>query len=380
MIHGWLLCNATATTIGQSVTVYERRAGTRGFSLAGTTVTEAGGSFEFAPAALDANSLFYVRSVGARSAHVWVRVVPQVTLRGSPPDGAQLFIGGHRHRGPGSSVVTFTGAVAPAGAGAIVALQCEDDLTGEWHRIGLGEVGSDGTYSITHTFGVPGEVHVRVVVHQQGHLAGTSEALDYVITQRQNPRLTVHAAANRISFGQAVTFSGVLADGAGRPVTLLARTGDGSFAPVAKAASDSGGGYVFPVQRPSQSTSYMVTGAGARSTVLHEIVRYTLTALPSPATVSAGQTLTFSGTVTPVHAGHPVYLERQDASRVGFHVVGTGSVAADSSYSILHTFSGAGASTLRIRVPGDSQNGEESSAPFTVTLEPQPPVSGWPGT
>ena len=45
-----------------------------------------------------------------------------------------------------------------------------------------------------------------------------------------------------------------------------------------------------------------------------------------PSTVAAGQALTFSGKSLSGPLGHVIYLERQNASGTGFHVVKVGFV------------------------------------------------------
>ncbi len=137
--------------------------------------------------------------------------------------------------------MTFTGTVNPAtDAGARVILQRQNALTGnEWHRIGIGQVQAGGSYSITHTFRVPGDANIRVLVRSDGlNIPSPSNILEYEISQAQNPNLTINASADPITFGQTVTISGVLAGGNNMPVTLLARTDQTRFSPVAQVNTD----------------------------------------------------------------------------------------------------------------------------------------------
>ena len=117
-------------------------------------------------------------------------------------------------------------------------------------------------------------------------------------------------------------------------------------------------------------------GGGRHSAVLFEGVKYVLTAGVSAGTVQAGQTLTFSGTVTPFREGHVVYLERQNANGGGFHVVDLGTLTpgpgGSGTYSITHVFFGMGKQMLRIKVPGDPANEGVASAPFTIEVTPSP--------
>ena len=313
----------------------------------------------------DSNSIFFVRSHGAASGRKRVRVAAQVTLTG-PPEGTQLFTGS-AHK------VTFSGTVSPADEGARVILQRQNAATGnDWHRIDIGRVGASGAFTIVHTFVVPGDANLRVLVRsQRSNIPSPSNVLSYEISQAQNPKLTIQASADPISFGQSVTISGTLAGGAKMPVTLLARTArQRGFAPVAEVTADSSGNYTFGAQSPINSTFYRVRGARRSSAVLYEGVKDVLTAKVSQTTVQAGKSVSFTGTVAPDHTGHVIFLERQNASGMGFHVVQVATVGAGSSYSITHTVYDPGTKVFRVTIPGGPENEGASSPPFTITVTP----------
>lgn len=366
-LFGQLRCPGGAATANQTVTVYEHSAGKPGFQVLGTATTAAGGFYSIVAPSLTTNSVFYAQAIGTRSPSRPVKVAPQVTLKG-PAETSQLRTGRH-------NVVTFTGTVAPADAGAMLVLQRENATSHEeWHAIQRGSVGAGGVYSITHRFLVPGEANIRVVVraHNTFSVRGISNTLSYSISQAQNPRLTIESSADPIPYGQTITLKGVLANGANQPVTLLARarTAPGpAFTPVAKTTTDGSGGYSFN-QSPLQNTYYRVTGGGVTSTLLFEGIQYVLTAGVSSTTVQSGQALTFSGTVNPVHVGHVVYLERENPFVGGFHVVDVGTVAANGTYSISHPVFGTGKEVLRVKVPGDPANQAVSSSPFDIEVTP----------
>ena len=377
-VFGTLRCPPGANVAGQAVTVLQRSAGTPGLTTAGTATTDGTGNYSVTTPALITNSVFYATSGSAHSPHRAVKVAPKITVSG-PPDGSQLFTGAgpfRRAKGLASNTVTFKGSVSPANGGALVALQRENTVgIEEWHRIGrLGHVAQDGTYSITHTFGAPGDANIRVVVRaSKTNAAAASEPLSYEISQAQNPALTIQSSANPIFYGQPVTISGTTASAAGTPLTLLAHTRtQKKFVPIATTSSTAGGTYTFPVQTPLQSTAYQVTGAGKSSTQLFEGVKYGLTAGASAKTVQAGQPVTLSGTVTPGHVGHAVYLQAQYPSGVNFHVIQVGTVTAGSTYSISYEPYVAGAKKLRIKVPGDPENQGVASSLFEVTVTPAP--------
>lgn len=377
-VSGRLACGRHATAGGQLVKLYAHVAGTAGFVPVQNTTTEANGSYKFATAAENANTNFYVRSHGAQSGRRRLRVAAQVTLTG-PPEGTQIFTGAPNQE-------TFSGTVNPADVGARVILQRQNAVTGnEWHRIGIGQVEAGGNYSITHTFRVPGDASIRVLVRSDGlNIPSESNILEYEISQAQNPNLTINASADPISYGQSVTISGVLAGGVSHPVTLEARTvHQHGFAPVAEAITDASGNYSFPAQAPVNSTLYRVIAtnpkcdirvckASLKSAVLYEGVRDVLTAEVSASTIQAGQALTFKGTVAPDHSGHVIYLERQNAAGTGFHVVQVGYVLPGSTYSIVHQFYVPGTKIVRIDIPGGPDNGRAVSQLFTIVVTPAP--------
>ena len=396
-VSGQLSCHRHANPGAQTVQLYAYVVGTAGYVPVGSTTTEAGGAYRLTSPAENANTDFYVSSAGgARSGSRRLHVENQVTFSG-PPEGTQIETGAPH-------LETFSGTVTPADVGARVILQRQNAVNGEeWHRIGSGEVvaggPTGGTYTITHTFRVPGDASLRVLVRSDGlNAPSASTPLDYEISQTQNPSLTIVSSADPIDYQQQVTISGVLAGATtSQPVTLWARTvHQHGFAPVAEASTGEGGDYSFAAQTPVNSTLYRVSATAAaagcssasphvrtckarglrggllKSAILYEGVRDVLTAEVSATTVEAGQTVEFKGTVAPDHAGHAIYLERENASGTGFHVVQRGYVLPGSVYSIVHQVYVPGAKVYRIDIPGDPENGRAVSQPFTVQVTPAP--------
>jgi hypothetical protein len=384
-ISGRLTCGR-ATAAGQTVQLYAHVAGTAGFVPVQSTTTETSGAYKLSTAPENANVSFYVRSLGARSGRRRLRVAAQVTLTG-PPEGTQIETGAPNKE-------TFSGTVTPGtDVGARVILQRQNAVSGEeWHRIGVGQVMAGGTYSITHIFRVPGDASIRVLVRSDGlNIPSASTPLDYEISQAQNPSLTISSSADPITYGQSVTISGVVAGAtAGHPITLLARTvHQHGFAPVAEATTDPSGNYSFAAQTPVNSTLYRVRSADPscanapanvhacktrqlKSAVLYEGVKDILTAEVSATTIQAGQALEFKGTVAPDHTGHVIYLERQDATGSGFHVVQVGHVLPGSTYLLIHQVYVPGTKVFRIDIPGGPDNGRAVSQLFTVQVTPAP--------
>jgi hypothetical protein len=381
LAFGRLTCAGEAEDVNQTVTLYQSSASSPGYSVAGTASTEEHGFYKITTSALTSNSIFYATAGPAgpggpaQSPRRLVKVAAQVTLAGPPEGVVPTALRTGRH-----NTVTFTGTVDPTSdAGALVVLQRQNAIRGnEWHRIGYGQVNGEGKFSIAHTFVVAGDANIRVLVRSSRHnIPSPSNVLGYEIVQAQNPQLTIESSANPISYGQSLAISGTVAGAAANtPVQLLARSAEtGGFAPIAEAKTNASGEYTFPAQMPLVSTYYGVQGAGKRSAVLYEGVKFVLTAGVNETTVQSGQSLTFSGTLTPAESGHVVYLERGNALGTGgFHVVQEGTVTG-STYTIVHTFYDVGTSVMRIKIPGGPLNGTTVSAPFTITVNPAPAAS-----
>ena len=393
-VFGQLSCKNGQSTAGQPVTIVQRSGGAPAATSASTT-TDGLGSYRLVSAPLQTDSLFRASVAGAHSGERRVTVAANVSLSTppTPADGSELLTGAGLFLGPNghrltrvSNRITFAGTVSAAEQGAEVILQRQNAVFGEgWHRVGRGVVQAGGGFSIVHVFRVPGDANMRVVVRPfRFNGRGVSETRSYEISQAQNPLLTIQSSANPLTYEQPTTISGALggttaAARAGTPVTLLARTRmQHVFVPVAQTTTGAGGKYAFSAQKPLQSAFYRVTGQGQLSAVLFEGVKYALTAAVSPTGAQVGQPVTFSGTVTPWHAGHVVYLQAQDRSGVGFHVVQVAAVnpptvpGGPSTFSFSHAFYNAGVSPrkVRVKVPGDPQNQGVASPLLEIALAP----------
>jgi hypothetical protein len=369
-LFGQLRCPGSTSTEGKTVTVFERArtAGKSTFQALATATTGAGGSYSAIASNVTADSVYYASALGARSASKLVKVAPAVTTSvvGKSPD-AQLFTGRRNS-------VVFTGTVSPGDAGAELVLQRENSTSiEEWHAIQFAQVNEGEKYTFTHTFVVPGDANIRVVVRADGKFTvrGISESLSFEISQAENEHLTINSESDPISYGQSTKISGTLKEGASQKVTLFSRPrGSSTFTKVGEATTDGSGEYSFLVE-PHQNTIYRASGLERTSAALFEGVKYVLTAGVSSRTVQAGQSLTFSGTVTPGE-GHVVYLERENAYGHGFHVVDAATVGAKSTYSITHFVFGAGPQVFRVKVPGNPENQSVSSELFKEEVTPAP--------
>jgi hypothetical protein len=348
----------------RTVTLWHRINPAPRFTPVQQTTTDSNGFYAFfrAKGVVNSNRNWYVKSLGARSRTVHEKVFSLVTMSG-PADGSTLLTG-PAHK------VTFTGTVSPFKAGDPVVLQRDDsDKTGnQWHKIDRSTVNPDGTFTIVHTFRVPGDANIRVLVRgTRRNLPSPSNVLSYQISQAQNPALTINASANPITVGDPVTITGTLQNGAAQNVVLMGKTIGGSFGTLAQVTTDGSGNYTF-TQTPEHSMIYQVHAGNTSSAQLFEGVKDSITAQVSATTVEAGQPVTFSGVVAPDKTGHVIYLQRQNASGNGFHNVQRSVVGANSSYSITRRLFVPGTKVFRVFIPGGPANQGAASQPFTITV------------
>ena len=204
-------------------------------------------------------------------------------------------------------------------------------------------------------------------------IAVASEPVSFVVAARQNPALTIQASRARVTSGQSLTVSGVVTGAHAAPVTLLARSGGESFQEVAHTATDGTGAFAF-TQAPLANTTYLVRSDHIRSRALFQPVSFALSASASATSIAPGEAVTFSGSVGPPTGGQTVYLQRPDASGLGWHVVDTATVAPDGRYAITHVLAGAQSTVLRVRVPPANGIQAASSQAFTIEVS-QPPAA-----
>lgn len=380
-IAGVLRCSGATNVVGQTVTVYEKSAGVPGFKAIATPTTTAGGIYTVTPApAVLTDSTFYARALNAQSLNHTVRVAPLVSVTSVSVNGVAVPTGSTLLTGR-KNAVTVKGTVNPIDQGAEVLLQREFSTTSEeWATIqGKATVKFDGTFSITHTFGLPGDANLRVLVrpHHRFDVRGVSESLSYVVSQAQNPDLTLEPSSDPVEFGKTLTFKGVLKAGANQKVTIVSHSAGMPFTPLTEVTTGANGAYEFTVQSAEKNTQYQARSGATKSAIVFEGVRWVVTAGAftepgkAPASKVASNTpVTFSGTAMPARVGHFVYLERKNASGNGWHVVDQGTVAAPGVFSITHNVVGSGKEIYRIKVPGDPENQGGFSTPMEIEVTP----------
>lgn len=377
---------------GRTIVLYHRINPAPFFSVIGTTKTTSTGFYEFNRpqnpltdlSVVMSNRNWYVRAPGVagniHSRTVHERVQASVVLN-IPTPPATGFVT--------DEPVNFTGSVAPNHAGNRVLLQEQSGPLGNtWKTLKGGILNGASQFSIDYRFKIPGDHTVRIFFAADArNIASASDPVTVTVQQREVPSFTINTSAPIIpatGTGSAATISGILSMPGGTTpdpgvmVTLWGHTAGAAFAPVGNTTTGTDGSYSFTVT-PQHNTVYQVRTAFAPKRVsakLFEGVQDVVTITPSSTTSAVGQSVTFTGSVTPDKAGHVIELERLDANG-HYAVVAVGFVNASSAYQFTWTFGAAGAKTFRVYVPGGPENvgGYSPSAAITVSL---PPVTSLP--
>jgi phospholipase C len=172
--------------------------------------------------------------------------------------------------------------------------------------------------------------------------------------------VSLHAVPDPSTEGAAVTiFGGVRGPGrAGATVALWHRLpGTSKFTRVSETHANSSGRYTFFRADGVVTTNrqwYVVAG-GHFSHVIHESVHALVTLNASDSAPTVGEHVTFSGHVTPSHAGQRVSLELLSGGK-GWRAIARPRLDSASDYSAATTFQSVGPVQLRTVLGGDSRN------------------------
>jgi hypothetical protein len=286
-----------------------------------------------------------------------------------------------------ADTVDFTGTVFPTHAGQRVALQEQDSSNGNgWKTIDVGNTDGNSAFSIEHHFRTPGSYTLRAYFPgDPRNLPGQSPSIALSVQQQQNPSFTIDASVQPITNGQSETISGTLyQDGSTTTVqpnvgvTLYGRQGDsGGFKALQSGQTNGSGIYSFTTM-PLHNTVYRVLASGHESTAhLFVGVQDVVTAALSSSTDTVGGAVMVSGTVTPEHAGHVIYLQAQNS--VGqWADIEAGYVDHASRFQFKYTPGMAGTINLRVQITGGPWNIGGISATLPLTVSGVAPVTSLP--
>ncbi len=393
-----LTINATPNPIiaGEGVLIYGQLKGTdiaakpiilyhhingsgTGYTQIGHTTTDSHGFYEFtrAEGVVETNRSWFARLGGTPSVHsrtVREYVAALVSLAAS----SSTAVTGHP--------VTFTGHVDPNHAFERVLLQEQVGSTDDWKTLKSGRLGPGSNYAISYAWKLAGDHTVRVAFRGDNrNTRGESDSVSVAVQQAQVADFTIQTSDPIITYGSSAKISGTLyvrgttTPEPSTPITLCHRAITQSVA-VCDVAGVTGtnGSYSFSVSPTANQVYFARTTLppARRSAGVFEGVKDTVTLATPSSSVTAGEHVTFTGTVTPDKAGGFVYLQRLGADG-DWHTVGIARIHSDSSFTFTRVFGTAGPKTFRARVPGDVQNIGGSSPALTVTVA-LPPVSTLP--
>jgi len=344
------------------------------FAVKGRMVTNAEGFYSFvrADGIVTTSENWFVTSPppeGARSRTVHERVAALLSMAASATVG-------RTNGGP----LEFSGQVGPGAvhAGEAVLLQEQSGLSGgAWSTIGRGVIGTSGSYEITHTFRQPGDFNLRAWFRGDKRNSQTwSDPVTIAINQAENPTFTIFVSAPTVVFGGSVSVSGtVYAPGSSTvplpatKVTLWGHPAAASYAPLTSTVTGPDGSYSF-AQVPSTNEVYqvrttVVLPAQRKTSQVFEGVVDVVTLHASSTSPLVGETVTFTGAVSPDSTGHVISLE-QLGTDANFHVVETGHVGPGSAYAFTWTLSAPGPVAFRALVGGGRSNVSAASPTVTV--------------
>src|SRR6476659_2930699 len=181
--------------------------------------------------------------------------------------------------------------------------------------------------------------------------AASSASVSRAPTCRNHHRrvscLTIAAAPNPSTDGQSVTISGrLLGSRHRRALVVLWRRlpGQRHFHSTAATRTDRSGRYSMKVRLDGNRWWY-ATAHGFRSRTVHQRVAALITLASSDARAAPGDQVTFTGTVSPSHAGRQMAL--QQLGSAGWQTVAQGTLDRTSAFSIAYAFPSEGTYQLR---------------------------------
>jgi hypothetical protein len=190
-----------------------------------------------------------------------------------------------------------------------------------------------------------------------------------------NRGLTIAVTTNPIIAGDRVTIYGQLkGPGAGgQTIRLFHRINPGRFfTPIGQTTTDGAGFYEFTRAEGVVVTnrSWFVRGPNnTHSRTVHERVAALVSLAASSTNGITNHPLTFTGHVTPNHAGQRVLIQVQKGSSDDWRTVKSGRLGPDSGFAIPVRFRVPNAYTVRAVFPADARNIKGASDSLAVTIQ-----------
>ncbi len=190
--------------------------------------------------------------------------------------------------------------------------------------------------------------------------------------RRCSAGLTISSTPNPSTDPQRVTIDGRLSGPRhAHALVLLWRRlpGQRRFHPTAETRTDPAGHYSIAVRLDGNRWWY-VTSRGFRSRTVHQRVQALITLAASEAKAAPGDTVTFTGSVSPAHRAAQIVL--QQIGSTGWQTVATGGLNRNSDYAIGYAFpaSGDGLYQLRVYLRWTTKNINSYSPAVTLDVNP----------
>jgi hypothetical protein len=192
---------------------------------------------------------------------------------------------------------------------------------------------------------------------------------------QHNHGLSIRAVPHTIIAGESVLIYGRLTgpNHANQTITLYHRINPNPrFSVIGATRTDSRGLYEFTRAEGivQSNRSWYVRGPGfTHSRTVHERVAALVSLAASSADGLTRHPITFSGSVTPSHAGGTVLLQAEKGNRDDWQTLKRGRIAPGSTYQIPYAWRVPGAHDVRVVFPGDARNTPGVSDPVTVLIQ-----------
>jgi phage protein U len=193
---------------------------------------------------------------------------------------------------------------------------------------------------------------------------------------KHNHHVTIGATPNPIAAGDGVLVYGQLrgTDITGQTITLYQHVigSGGGYTAAATTTTDSFGFYKFtePPGTVMSDENWFVRGPDAsHSRTVRERVSALVSANASATATDTNHPIVFTGTVSPNHAGGRVFLQAQRGSSDEWATLQSGSLDANSNYSIPFRWRRPGERDVRVVFRSDARNLRGVSDPVSITVE-----------
>jgi hypothetical protein len=192
---------------------------------------------------------------------------------------------------------------------------------------------------------------------------------------QHNQGLSIRAVPHQIIAGETVLIYGRLSgpNHANQTIRLYHRINPNpSFSIIGVTRTDAQGLYEFTRAEGivQSNRSWFVRGPGfTHSRTVHERVAALVSLAASSTDGLTRHPITFSGSVTPNHAGGTVLLQAEKGTRDDWQTLKRARIAPDSTYQIPYAWRVPGARDVRVAFPGDARNTPGVSDPVTVLIQ-----------